>query len=88
MPSSAYLLKPPTCSAQEIQRLHGIQSKTASYRILYIVVNPFLQLQKWLLPQYVTTTEILGRAMIHVAQNGHTKRILETRDINQAARAS
>jgi hypothetical protein len=64
-----------------------MQSKTASYRVLYTVMNPFLPLLRWLLPQYVTTTEILGRAMIHVAQNGHPNRILETRDINQAVRA-
>ena len=71
-----------------IQPLHGIQSKTASYRILYTVMNPFLPLLRWLLPQYVTTTEVLGRAMIQVAQNGYPKPILETRDINQAVRAS
>ena len=71
-----------------IQPMHGIQSKTASYRILYTVMNPVLPMLRWLLPQYVTTTEILGRAMIGVAQKGHPKHILETRDINQAARAS
>jgi uncharacterized protein YbjT (DUF2867 family) len=80
---AAYMFRPGV-----IQPLHGIQSKTASYRILYTVMNPFLPLLRWLLPQYVTTTEILGRAMIHIAQNGHPKRILETRDIHQAARAS
>jgi hypothetical protein len=37
--------------------------------------------------RHVTTAEILGQAMINVAQNGHAKRILETRDINPAARA-
>jgi len=36
-------------------------------------------------PQYITTTEFLGRAMLRVAQDGYPKRILETRDINQAA---
>lgn len=80
---AAYMFRPGV-----IQPLHGIQSKTASYRILYTVMNPFLPLLRRLLPQYVTTTEILGRAMIHVAQNGHSKRILETRDNHQAARAS
>jgi uncharacterized protein YbjT (DUF2867 family) len=80
---AAYMFRPGV-----IQPLHGIQSKTASYRILYTVVNPFLPMLRALLPQYITTTEILGRAMIHVAQNGHPKRILETRDIYQAARAS
>jgi uncharacterized protein YbjT (DUF2867 family) len=77
---AAYMFRPGV-----IQPLHGIQSKTASYRILYAVTNPFLPLLGWLLPQYVTTTEILGRAMIHVAENGHAKRILETSDIDQAA---
>jgi uncharacterized protein YbjT (DUF2867 family) len=80
---AAYMFRPGV-----IRPLHGIQSKTPSYRILYSVLNPFLPLLRWLLPQYVTTTEILGRAMIHVAQNGHPKPILESRDINQAARAS
>jgi uncharacterized protein YbjT (DUF2867 family) len=80
---AAYMFRPGV-----IQPLHGIQSKTASYRILYTVMNPFLPLLRWLLPQYVTTTEILGRAMIYVAQYGHPKRILEARDINQAAGAS
>jgi uncharacterized protein YbjT (DUF2867 family) len=54
---AAYMFRPGV-----IQPLHGIQSKTASYRILYTVMNPFLPLLRWLLPQYVTTTEILGRA--------------------------
>ena len=77
---AAYMFRPGI-----IQPLHGIQSKTSSYRILYAVTKPLLPLLRWLLPQYVTTTEILGRAMIRVAQNGYPKRILETRDINQAS---
>jgi uncharacterized protein YbjT (DUF2867 family) len=80
---AAYMFRPGV-----IQPLHGIRSKTPSYRVLYAVINPILPLLRWLLPQYVTTTEILGRAMIHVAQYGHQKRILETRDINQTARAT
>jgi hypothetical protein len=48
-------------------------------------MNPFLPLLRRLLPQCVTTTESLGRAMIQVAQSGHAKRILETRDINRTA---
>jgi nucleoside-diphosphate-sugar epimerase len=68
-----------------IQPLHGIQSRTSGYRIFYAVTKPLLPLLRWLLPQYVTTTELLGRAMIRVAQTGYPKRILETRDINQAS---
>jgi hypothetical protein len=70
-----------------IQPLHGIQSRTSGYRIFYAVTRPLLPLLRWLFPQYVTTTELLGRAMIRVAQNGYPKRILETRDINHASLA-
>ena len=33
-------------------------------------------------PDYVTTTERLGRAMIQVARHGAPKHVLENRDIN------
>ena len=39
---------------------------------------------KALFPDYVTTTEVLGRAMIAVARSGYPKRVLENRDINAA----
>jgi uncharacterized protein YbjT (DUF2867 family) len=65
-----------------IQPLHGIQSKTRSYRILYAIARPLMPLVKWLFPGSVTTTERLGRAMIKAARRGAPKRILESRDIN------
>ena len=77
---AAYMFRPGI-----IQPLHGIQSRTSGYRIFYAVTRPLLPLLRWLLPQYVTTTELLGRAMIRVTQSGYPKRILETRDINQAS---
>lgn len=77
---AAYMFRPGI-----IQPLHGIKSKTASYRILYAFMSPLLPILRRLLPQYITTTEILGRAMIRVAQNGFPKAILESRDINQSA---
>jgi uncharacterized protein YbjT (DUF2867 family) len=80
---AAYMFRPGV-----IQPLHGIQSRTSGYRVFYAVTRPLLPLLRWLLPQYVTTTELLGRAMIHVGQNGYPRRILETRDINQAALTS
>jgi uncharacterized protein YbjT (DUF2867 family) len=78
---AAYMFRPGV-----IQPLHGIQSKTSSYRALYAVMNPLLPILRALFPRYVTNTELLGRGMIHVAQNGYPKRILETRDINQVSR--
>jgi hypothetical protein len=79
---AAYMFRPGL-----IQPLHGIRSKTTSYRVLYTLTKPLLPVLIGLFPEYVTTTELLGRAMIHVAQNGYPKRILETRDINHASRA-
>ncbi len=64
-----------------IQPLHGIQSRTKLYRVLLVVFAPFYPLWKVLLPNYVTTTEQLGRAMIKVARQGAPKRVLESRDI-------
>lgn len=79
---AAYMFRPGV-----IQPLHGVQSRTTGYRIFYSMTKPLLPLFRWLFPQYLTTTELLGRAMIRVAQSGYPKRILETRDINKASRA-
>jgi hypothetical protein len=38
-----------------------------------------------LFPALVTTTEKVGKAMIHVAKAGAPKPILETREINRLA---
>jgi uncharacterized protein YbjT (DUF2867 family) len=65
-----------------IQPLHGIQSKTALYRIPYILLGPLIPLLMKLFPKYVTTTEVLGRAMIKAARQGAPKRVLESQDIN------
>lgn len=77
---AAYMFRPGV-----IQPMHGIQSKTSSYRVLYAVAKPFLPILRRLFPQYVTTTELLGRAMLRVSRDGYRKRTLESRDINEAA---
>jgi uncharacterized protein YbjT (DUF2867 family) len=65
-----------------IQPLHGIVSSTKLLRVMYAVVGPLYPVWKALFPDHVTTTEVLGRAMIAVARNGYSKRVLENRDIN------
>jgi uncharacterized protein YbjT (DUF2867 family) len=80
---AAYMFRPGV-----IQPLHGIQSRTSGYRIFYSVTKPLLPILRRLFPQYITTTELLGRAMIRVSQSGYPKRVLETRDINNASRAA
>lgn len=66
-----------------IRPMHGARSKTRLYRLLYIVLGPFLPLLKRLAPNAVTSTEQVGRAMLRVARQGAPKPVLETRDINQ-----
>lgn len=78
---AAYMFRPAF-----IQPRHGIVSRTRIYRVLYAVMGPLYPLWKTLIPKYVTTTEQLGLAMIHVAKHGAPKRILENADITAAIR--
>jgi hypothetical protein len=75
---SAFMFRPGL-----IQPLHGIKSKTFVYRASYVVLAPFIPLIKKFLPQFITTTEQVGRAMIKVAQTGAASPFLETSDINK-----
>jgi uncharacterized protein YbjT (DUF2867 family) len=68
-----------------IQPLHGIKSKTFSYRMLYIVAAPFTFIVRALAPGLMTTTEKMGRAMLAVAQRGAPAKILDNRAINELA---
>ncbi len=75
---AAYMFRPGV-----IQPLHGIQSRTALYRIPYLILRPFISWLRRKFPRHVTTTEQLGRAMIAVAKHGAPKRVLESEDINR-----
>jgi uncharacterized protein YbjT (DUF2867 family) len=78
LPFQGYMFRPGAIVA-----LHGIKSKTALYRLIYPLMAPFLP---WLFrhfPKYVTTTEQIGRAMIYIAREGATSRVIENIDINQ-----
>lgn len=75
---AAYMFRPAG-----IQPLHGIRSKTALYRVAYSALAPVLPFLRRRFPQYLTTTERLGRAMIEVARHGAPERILESLEINR-----
>ncbi len=72
---AAYMFRPAG-----IRPMHGIRSRTRSYRFLYALTRPVLPLVTRLFPAYVTTTEQLARAMIKVANYGYPKPIIEARD--------
>jgi uncharacterized protein YbjT (DUF2867 family) len=74
----AYMFRPAA-----IQPMHGVRSRTTSYRIAYTIMSPVLPLLRRFFPQYITTTEKLGRAMIAVAKHGAPKQVLESKDINE-----
>lgn len=78
MPFRAYAFRPGF-----IQPMHGIESRTAAYRIFYKIARPLMPLLRRALPSSVTTTEQIGRAMINVAKHSAPKRVLETADINR-----
>jgi hypothetical protein len=73
---AAYMFRPGI-----IEPMHGIRSKTASYRLLYGLSRPLLPLLRWAFPNAVLTTEEIGRAMLIASREGAPQRILETRDI-------
>ncbi len=64
-----------------IQPLHGVQPTAAWTRVFYTVTGPLLPAANRLLPQFVTTTEQIGRAMLNVAKHGAPARVLENRQI-------
>ena len=77
---AAYLFRPGIIRAK-----HGIRSRTRIYRVLYVVLSPFVLLAGAIAPNSVTTTESVGRAMIHVVQRGAPGPVLHNREINQLA---
>jgi len=70
-----------------IQPLHGIQSRTGWYRLLYALFRPLAPLVRAVFPGATLTTESLGRAMLRAARAGAPKEILEARDLNDLANA-
>ncbi|WP_446215983.1 NAD-dependent epimerase/dehydratase family protein [Micromonospora sp. IBHARD004] len=64
-----------------IQPMHGAVSKTGWYRVLYRMTTPLYPVLRRLFPGQVTTTELVGRAMLRVAREGSPRRVLESRDL-------
>lgn len=59
----------------------GIRSRTRLYQLGITIARPLYPLLKLLAPKSVTTSDILGRAMLRAAK-GAEKRVLEVPDIN------
>jgi uncharacterized protein YbjT (DUF2867 family) len=64
-----------------IQPTYGATSKTGWYRTAYAITAPLMPLFERIAPKYVTTTDRLGRAMLHAARTGFGHHIVENRDL-------
>ena len=64
----------------------GIVSKTKLYRTLYAVMTPLFPVVSALMPNMVTSTEEVGKAMLAVVKEGGPSRVLNTRAIRAAVR--
>ena len=80
---AAYMFRPGF-----IEPLHGIQSKTRSYRIFYAVLRPLFTLLHRTFPNQVLTTEEMGQAMLTAVRHGAPTPILEARDIRALLRSA
>jgi uncharacterized protein YbjT (DUF2867 family) len=78
---AAYAIRPGV-----IQPLHGIVSKTGSYRWFYRLAAPVLPLLRRLRPDSVLDTDVIGAALLTLARRGWATPVLEARDIAGAAR--
>jgi uncharacterized protein YbjT (DUF2867 family) len=64
-----------------IQPTYGATSKTGWYRTVYAITAPLTPLLERIAPNYVTTTDRLGRAMLHAARTGFAHHLVENRDL-------
>jgi uncharacterized protein YbjT (DUF2867 family) len=74
----AYMFRPGY-----VQPLRGIRSKTRWYQLLYDLFGSLYPVLRRVLPQHVTTTVNIGRAMIEVAASGYPRPILFSADFNR-----
>ena len=63
-----------------IQPTYGATSKTSLYRAGYAIAAPLFPLLERVAPRHVTTTDRLGRAMLHAARVGFASHIVENAD--------
>ncbi len=73
---SAHMLRPGA-----IQPLDGIVSKTPAYRMLYSALGWLFPLAKAVAPRQIITTRELGRAMLAIARDGSSLKVLEAPDL-------
>ncbi len=64
----------------------GVRSRAGWVNSVYAVLGPLFRVLKPLFPGSITTTTILGRAMVRVALQGFARPVLEGKDISVVGR--
>jgi len=64
-----------------IRPTHGARSKTRFVNSIYTATAPLLTLLERVAPKYVTSSDRLGRAMLHAARTGFSNRVVENADL-------
>ena len=77
MPFKGYVFRPAM-----VEPMYGIRSRTRMYNVLYVLLRPLLPALRRVFRRYLLTTEEIAQAMLVVARQGASKRVLESRDIN------
>jgi uncharacterized protein YbjT (DUF2867 family) len=80
LPLEAYMFRPGF-----IQPLDGIRSRTALYNAMYTLLRPLVPVFRLAMPNQFLTTRQIGQAMLNVARHGYKSRVLEVKDIRDAA---
>lgn len=81
--ANAYAVRPSF-----IQPLDGIKSRTPMYNLFYTLAGPIFPLLHRLMPQRLTTTRELGKAMLALARRGSEKRVLAPSDMNRLVKSA
>lgn len=77
LPLRAYVLRPGY-----IQPRHGARSRTPLYRVLLRFSAVLYPLARLVMPQHVSSTDQIGRAMLTLARSGAPVKILTSRQFN------
>ncbi|ARB93937.1 NAD-dependent epimerase/dehydratase family protein [Legionella longbeachae] len=64
-----------------IQPLNGIKSRVRLYRLGYSMLKPILPMLRYFFPTFISSTQLLGQAMIKIARDGYEKPILRNKDL-------
>lgn len=75
---ASYMFRPGA-----IQPMDGITSKTKAYNVLLFLFAWLFPVLRKFFPRHITTTQILGRAMIKAATVGAPRQLVESWDINE-----